>query len=112
MKRITDIIIQQQNTRLEILHKSHEDLKSHNIFIINEEEVSETQAEFVKNYFLEKVSPALATILLTDFDKIPKLKDNMAYLAVKIDRKSTRLNSSHVAIAYAVFCLKTKRRAI
>src|SRR5690625_2881080 len=25
-----------------------------------------------------------------------------------IDRKSTRLNSSHVAISYAVFCLKTK----
>src|SRR5690625_5429785 len=27
-----------------------------------------------------------------------------------IDRKSTRLNSSHVAISYAVFCLKKKRR--
>src|SRR5690625_6231521 len=26
-----------------------------------------------------------------------------------IDRKSTRLNSSHVAISYAVFCLKKKR---
>src|SRR5215510_9632847 len=26
------------------------------------------------------------------------------------DRKSTRLNSSHVAISYAVFCLKTKKR--
>src|SRR5690625_5612731 len=26
----------------------------------------------------------------------------------KIDRKSTRLNSSHVAISYAVFCLKKR----
>src|SRR5437870_8810983 len=26
------------------------------------------------------------------------------------DRKSTRLNSSHVAILYAVFCLKKKRK--
>src|SRR5439155_18861326 len=26
------------------------------------------------------------------------------------DRKSTRLNSSHVAISYAVFCLKQKNR--
>src|SRR5207253_8906048 len=26
-----------------------------------------------------------------------------------IDRKSTRLNSSHVAISYAVFCLKKKK---
>src|SRR5207253_7599544 len=27
----------------------------------------------------------------------------------KTDRKSTRLNSSHVAISYAVFCLKKKK---
>src|SRR3989442_2006440 len=27
----------------------------------------------------------------------------------RIDRKSTRLNSSHVRISYAVFCLKKKR---
>src|SRR5207249_9096943 len=28
----------------------------------------------------------------------------------KPDRKSTRLNSSHVSISYAVFCLKKKKR--
>src|SRR5207253_380556 len=28
----------------------------------------------------------------------------------KRDRKSTRLNSSHVAISYAVFCLKKKKK--
>src|SRR5437660_9649382 len=27
------------------------------------------------------------------------------------DRKSTRLNSSHVAISYAVFCLKKKKQS-
>src|SRR5437870_11349303 len=31
------------------------------------------------------------------------------HLIVSADRKSTRLNSSHVAISYAVFCLKKKR---
>src|SRR2546430_4695208 len=29
---------------------------------------------------------------------------------VEIDRKSTRLNSSHSQISYAVFCLKTKKK--
>src|SRR5207253_7844880 len=32
-----------------------------------------------------------------------------ALLKVKGDRKSTRLNSSHVATSYAVFCLKKKK---
>src|SRR5690554_7470668 len=30
-------------------------------------------------------------------------------VCIVIDRKSTRLNSSHVRISYAVFCLKKKR---
>src|SRR5690625_6888571 len=29
---------------------------------------------------------------------------------IQTDRKSTRLNSSHVAISYAVFCLKKKKK--
>src|SRR2546426_5399914 len=28
----------------------------------------------------------------------------------KLDRKSTRLNSSHLVISYAVFCLKKKKK--
>src|SRR5258705_3071836 len=30
--------------------------------------------------------------------------------AVRVDRKSTRLNSSHLGISYAVFCLKKKNQ--
>src|SRR5256885_12694210 len=33
-------------------------------------------------------------------------------IAANPDRKSTRLNSSHLVISYAVFCLKQKTRAI
>src|SRR5438874_7736265 len=32
------------------------------------------------------------------------------FSGTKIDRKSTRLNSSHVEISYAVFCLKKKKQ--
>src|SRR5690554_7187242 len=36
-----------------------------------------------------------------------------AYLEDQVaDRKSTRLNSSHVRISYAVFCLKKKKKYI
>src|ERR1022692_3917061 len=33
----------------------------------------------------------------------------MYILSLYIDRKSTRLNSSHLVISYAVFCLKKKK---
>src|SRR5690625_5695074 len=35
-------------------------------------------------------------------------EDGVTCVAFVLDRKSTRLNSSHVAISYAVFCLKKK----
>src|SRR5699024_11954771 len=36
-------------------------------------------------------------------------KDKFSY-EILADRKSTRLNSSHVSISYAVFCLKKKKK--
>src|SRR5207253_8493233 len=45
------------------------------------------------------------------------LDAELAFYAIEVfrtgltlDRKSTRLNSSHVAISYAVFCLKKKKK--
>src|SRR5690625_5920289 len=43
--------------------------------------------------------------------RIPKIYENAAVVpevSTFEDRKITRLNSSHVAISYAVFCLKKK----
>src|SRR5690625_5581182 len=37
------------------------------------------------------------------------IQDNASVHVTHQDRKSTRLNSSHVAISYAVFCLKKKK---
>src|SRR5256885_12180529 len=41
----------------------------------------------------------------------PKL-DTRIRPGVHLDRKSTRLNSSHLVISYAVFCLKKKIRVL
>src|SRR5690606_42128018 len=40
------------------------------------------------------------------------LSDEALSLAREKDRKSTRLNSSHVKISYAVFCLKKKKNGL
>src|SRR5947199_3729655 len=34
----------------------------------------------------------------------------IAVMSIRADRKSTRLNSSHLGISYAVFCLKKKKK--
>src|SRR5256885_10934940 len=41
-----------------------------------------------------------------------KLGGQLLHLPFQGDRKSTRLNSSHLVISYAVFCLKKKKKKI
>src|SRR5207249_9523208 len=48
------------------------------------------------------------TELLGLSDSTARFKRLEAAIGTKQDRKSTRLNSSHVSISYAVFCLKKK----
>src|SRR3712207_8777090 len=41
---------------------------------------------------------------------LAETRDNDLQTFLDIDRKSTRLNSSHANISYAVFCLKKKKK--
>src|SRR5690625_6802709 len=54
-------------------------------------------------------SPVRFTIAGQRYEVTPNVNADLAIQEFKADRKSTRLNSSHVAISYAVFCLKKKK---
>src|SRR5699024_12531980 len=47
-------------------------------------------------------------LLISLFEVLPEVLRPASY-GIFADRKSTRLNSSHVSISYAVFCLKKKK---
>src|SRR2546428_3878208 len=60
-------------------------------------------ARFRKN--LDPIRAAVADINQPVFRDVDTDDDGLVY----VDRKSTRLNSSHDQISYAVFCLKKKK---
>lgn len=84
MKEITDIVIEQQSESLRILSVIEKELGKENIFIINESEITKEQETFIKDFFIQKVSPELVTIILNDLAEFPLLKDTSGYLAVKL----------------------------
>lgn len=81
---ITQVVIKKQSESLDILNNIQDKLEKENIHIIKETQIDASQHEFIKNYFIQKVSPALVTIILNDDVKLPVLKDISAYLAVKM----------------------------
>src|SRR5438876_5688450 len=56
--------------------------------------------------FLSRGDPAIL-----DGEEFAQVEMHLGGLRV-VDRKSTRLNSSHPSISYAVFCLKKKKKII
>ena len=81
---ITKIVIKQQSESLSILSNIHSKLKNEDIHIINETQITSNQKNFIKNYFIQHVSPALVTIILNDEIRIPNLNDSAAYLAINM----------------------------
>ena len=94
LKEITQIVIQQQSESLRILSIIEKKLQAENIFMVNENEISDVHEDFIKDFFIQKVSPALVTIILNDLAEFPLLKDTSGYLAVKLVMKPTAAKKS------------------
>ncbi len=61
-----------------------EELATKRIYLINERQLDERQAEFVQAYFTERVLPELDPILLRDGRAMPALNDESLYLAIEL----------------------------
>ena len=93
VKEITEIVIKQQAESLRVLNTIEKELVKQNIIIIDENEVSEEHEHFIKDFFIQKISPELVTIILNDLAEFPLLKDTSGYLAIKLVMKSEQKSS-------------------
>src|SRR5699024_11245576 len=66
------------------------------------------EATGIEPYFHELYSSHTFNAAKEHSEFWPVLQQQHGFNAERTDRKSTRLNSSHVSISYAVFCLKNK----
>jgi polyphosphate kinase len=90
LKTIQEIVIA-HNTKFEKIYAGllHE-LAKYNTHIINEKQLNQEQAEFVRTYFLKEVRTRLMPFLIVKETSLPNLTDDAIYLAIYLAKTDTQ----------------------
>ena len=96
LEKITKLVIDQQRESLSILQNIEDELAEENIIFINEKEVSLGQENFLNQFFIDKVAPALATVIL--HQKEQDLSDNNAFMVITLEIE----DQGHIEPMYAL----------
>ncbi|MGA1976792.1 MAG: polyphosphate kinase 1 [Bacteroidales bacterium] len=87
LKKIQEIVIE-QNVRFEKIYSTLiQELDKHKIHIINEKQLNHEQSEFVRNYFITEVRNRLMPYLIEKDAELPNLTDDAIYLAISLYKK-------------------------
>lgn len=82
LQDIQRIVLQQQADFEDTYQQILRELAQENIFIINETQLDEDHAAFVKTYARQNVRPVLIPLMINQLSQFPELKDHAIYLAV------------------------------
>jgi polyphosphate kinase len=98
LKEIGELVQKQEREFMQVYEKILSELALSNIFILNEDQLSESQGEFVRKYFREQVRGALFPIMISSLQDISSLRDKSIYLAVTIGRQDKALKDDYALI--------------
>lgn len=83
-KKVIDMQARAQSINDQLLEK----LGDSNIDFVSEKELTTGQKEFVRKFFIDKVSPSVFTLMLRDESMLPELRDKSIYLAIRMLMKN------------------------
>ncbi|HRK27066.1 MAG TPA: polyphosphate kinase 1 [Chitinophagales bacterium] len=84
LQQIQDITVKHQTKFERIYNDIKRKLARNNIYIIDEKKLTKKQGQAVKDYFQNKVRPALVPLMISHIPEFPHLKDGSIYLAVNL----------------------------
>jgi polyphosphate kinase len=97
LKKIREIVNEQQVYFDGIYNEILKELEKHDVFIVNEKQLSPEQGEFVKDFFHRKVRSLLVPLMLQKKGELPFLKEKTTHLLVKLS-KTGKVKSKEFAI--------------
>jgi len=89
LKKLHEIVLA-QNSKFEKIYSSLiQELDKYKIHIINEKQLNDGQAEFVREYFINEVRSRLMPFLIDNKTDLPNLTDDAIFLAIILRNKKT-----------------------
>ena len=84
LKQLSKLVNEQQQLSQKIYEHLRGELAKESIEIISEQELTQKQAQFVRDVYRNQVSPALTNLMLSQAPEFPYLRDKGIYLAVRL----------------------------
>ncbi len=104
LEMITEEVIVQQSKSLAIIDEVYSKLEDEDIYVLNERTILHpSHKDFIADFYVENVSPALMAIVLNDNTPIPRLKDSAAYLAIKMKLSDTENQYALLEVPRSVY---------
>lgn len=79
-------VMEQQRHSQEIYDDLIQELKTHDIHVINETELMSSQKDFIREFYIDKLSPSIFNLMVRQAPEFPDLKDKGLYLAVRLKK--------------------------
>ena len=87
---INKLVIKQSEDFLKVYEDILIDLQKENIYLLNENTLSEEQGLFVRNYFTKHIRPRLMPLFISPERELPDLRDEAIYLAVQFTTREKK----------------------
>ena len=84
LKKLSEMVTYQQQRSQEIYNELEQELRTHDIEVVDEIQLTAKQKRYIRQFFREKISPALTKLMLSQAPEFPYLRDKSIFLAVRI----------------------------
>jgi polyphosphate kinase len=98
LNQIGSIDLQQQKRFERINEQVLQQLTKHNVWLINEKQLTDKQGGFIREYFREHVRPDLFPIMVKNLRRTTIVQDRAVYLAVRMSGHSAHIKDNHALI--------------
>lgn len=98
LREISEKVQEMQARSQAINDQLMEELSAKDIEFVNEKELTAGQQDFVRKFFIDKVSPTVFTLMLGQSEALPELRDKSIYLAIRMFIKQDPENARFALI--------------